>query len=295
MSGWISEAEAVISVDSGSEDGTVEFLKNNLTHVNFSFIQHPPGLYENWNAAIAKAQTKYVYIATSGDSISKNGLKTLYEAAEANNADVVVSPPLMVDICGRKQSTLWPIHRVLDTIRVSGMAKLSAQQMLLANLACYPGTLIGSSASNLYRTDLLQNKPFPTDVGREGDSAWAIEYGNEVDWVILTEPLAKFLIHGKNSSVHTKSNNRIRFLRTYRLYLERIKENELLSDKVVNTTNGLLSTLEQIEHLRLKAKSRQRERRFISKFLYKQKIGALKKSLPEKRDRVLSQLMPHLD
>jgi hypothetical protein len=59
-----------------------------------------------------------------------------------------------------------------------------------------PGTLMGSSASNLYRTSALANCPFPTNCGHAGDSAWALKNSVRLSWHIIPDLYSEFLNHG---------------------------------------------------------------------------------------------------
>src|SRR5579871_4067780 len=78
---WLAEAEQVVVVDSESTDGTVEYLREHLQHPRLTFTSHPPGLYASWNHGIAQIQSRYVYLATAGDTITRKGLGRLVETA----------------------------------------------------------------------------------------------------------------------------------------------------------------------------------------------------------------------
>lgn len=200
---WLDAVEEVVVVDSNSKDGTVEFLKANLRHRNLRILTHPPGLYESWNHGIAHLGSRFTYISTIGDTITRGGLEHLAETAERLPCDVLVSPPEFVDEMGsRVPHARWPIHglisdlgiaapRVLDRITVFFYACLHALR---------PGSfdsLLGSSASNLYRTSVLQRFPFPTDCARASDTAWSFLHSLEVAFGVTPEVCSTFLMHSR--------------------------------------------------------------------------------------------------
>src|SRR5258705_8684024 len=74
MGHWQDLVDEIVAVDSFSTDGTAEMLRNRLRHPRVRFISHPPGLYESWNCALQRLNTKYVYIATVADTITRQGL-----------------------------------------------------------------------------------------------------------------------------------------------------------------------------------------------------------------------------
>src|SRR4051794_30761037 len=93
MREWLGLVEEVVVVDSFSTDGTVDFLKSNLSHPRVTYASHPPGLYASWNHGIAQIRSPYVFIATTGDLITPAGLQQLCQTAEMLACDVVISKP----------------------------------------------------------------------------------------------------------------------------------------------------------------------------------------------------------
>ena len=93
MKTWMDLAQELIVVDSYSTDGTFELLQAELRHPRLSLLQCPPGLYQSWNQGISRVQSKYSYVSTIGDTITREGLEHLTATAEALGSDVVISPP----------------------------------------------------------------------------------------------------------------------------------------------------------------------------------------------------------
>ncbi len=189
-------AAEVVVIDSESTDGTVGFLKEHLRHPGTNYLEHPPGLYASWNAGIRAAGAEYVHIATSGDRAPAATLNALYETARASAADVTASPPVLINPPGKKSALGWPIHRYIRHLpaRTKGHA-LDPAESLVWNLLFCPLTLIGSSASNLYRTSVLQRLPFPLDFGSKGDSAWAIRNAFALRWAVAPDAESEFVFH----------------------------------------------------------------------------------------------------
>jgi hypothetical protein len=58
--------------------------------------------------------------------------------------------------------------------------------------------ILGSSASNLYRTKILQQFPFRTDFGTAGDLAWGLEHSGKIRLAIVPEIFSTFVFHPKS-------------------------------------------------------------------------------------------------
>jgi len=66
---WYAAAAEVFVVDSESDDGTLESLRENLDHPNVYFSNRPRGLYAAWNFGVQQCHSDNVYFATIGDEI----------------------------------------------------------------------------------------------------------------------------------------------------------------------------------------------------------------------------------
>jgi hypothetical protein len=164
-------------VDSGSSDGSLELAQKILAPFGARFIHHPPGLYQSWNAGIAGATAPWCYISTVEDPIGNEGLHHLLEVITRHNADVVISPPEMRNHDGSEPvEEKMPSNRLADSLRAVGLADrlLNRSEMIAMLCGFLPHGLLGSSASNLYRTSFLQQHPFPTNFGHCGDTAWGV-------------------------------------------------------------------------------------------------------------------------
>ncbi len=196
MKPWLNLVEEVVVVDSESADGSLDYLKSQLDLPHVRFLSHPPGLYPSWNYGISQLRSEYFFVATIGDTMPAETLRILLESAERLSTDVLVGLPRLVDGSGRALAKEWPLHRMVRTNGIEEGTQLSGEEWLGWALAEFPATLIGSSASNLYRTRFFQERPFPTDFGRIGDSAWAVMHAFEARWGVEPRGDSIFWVHG---------------------------------------------------------------------------------------------------
>lgn len=205
----------VIVVDSYSEDGSLEYLREHLDHPNVQFHSRPKGLYAAWNYGIQQCTKKWVYIATAGDIIDAEDLMFLHSTASECDVDVVCAPPAFVDERGDAcEDHNWPIFEILEKYQDQDLISLSS-----LDLTCFAVRRgrpsrgckgwLGSSASNLYRSDFLQKNPFTTKVGNTGDSYWSIENASKVRAVFCRRRCGRFVIHGQTESKIKKTRQEI--------------------------------------------------------------------------------------
>jgi hypothetical protein len=188
--------EEIVTVDSYSTDGTLEMLQAELHHPRLRILQHPRGLYQSWNHAIQQVTAEYTYVSTIGDTITAEGLQHLTTTAEDLRSEVVISRPELFDAVGQPVTgRRWPIHKFLEACPLAGPMRLEPWHVFLVATVDVPEGLLGSSASNLYRTDSLKRFPFPTEYGHAGDTAWGVRYGWQVSVVATPRVFSRFVLH----------------------------------------------------------------------------------------------------
>lgn len=197
MRPWLDLAQEVVAVDSHSNDGTKEFLEKELSHPHKRVLTHPPGLYQSWNFGIGQCRSEYIYISTVGETITRAGLEKLLATAESMNANVVISPPQMVTMSGEAKDKTWPVHALIDDCKLRSPILLAGARAQLFAVANLRRGILGSSASNLYRTEILQRNPFRTDFGTAGDLAWGLQHAGATRMAIVPESLSTFVFHPK--------------------------------------------------------------------------------------------------
>jgi glycosyltransferase involved in cell wall biosynthesis len=199
MQEWLNLVSEIVVVDSHSTDGTVELIRERLQQPALQIHQHPRGLYQSWNFGLNQLRTKYAYISTVGDSITRAGLEHLHAVAEKFQCDVVVSKPRLIanDGAPLTEEASWPIDDVLSTLQITEPTCLEGLKLFLFVMLNTTGAILGSSASNLYRTQLLQDRPFPTDFGTVGDGAWGVANVFDYRLGVTPEIFSTFRHHPK--------------------------------------------------------------------------------------------------
>lgn len=197
MRKWLDLVEEVVVVDS-SWDDSLEYLEKELSGLNVRFVRHPAGLYQSWNSGINLIRSRYLYISTVGDSIHRTGLKHLVELAEQEACDVVVSPPDLLTDAGLPYEGLkWPVHNIISFLDAREPFVLEGLTLFVLAMSFLPSAILGSSASNIFRTKTMKERPFPTEFGTVGDSAWCA--GNAFGVRVGVSPLRSscFIHHPK--------------------------------------------------------------------------------------------------
>jgi hypothetical protein len=191
---WLDLAQEIVVMDSDSRDGTVEFLREKLPKKKTRFLSHPPGLYQSWNFGMRQISAQYTYISTIGDEISRDGLEHLIGVAERFSCDAVISPPEFVDRRGQRVGgNRWPVHKIISYLNLESPMCVEGLLPFAMALSFLPFALLGSSASNIYRTSMLQENPFPTGFGLNGDGAWGIIHAAKIKLGITPKRAGTFL------------------------------------------------------------------------------------------------------
>ncbi len=200
MRSWLDLADEIIVVDSHSTDGTQEYLRENLRDHPAQIHTHPRGLYQSWNSAIQRATGRWLYIATVGDPITRDLLEHLLDTAESLQSDVLLGNPAFIDESDQPLPDFyWAPNEIADTLAAQGPVTFSGPAALFyAAKHLYTSALLGSCASNLYRTTHLQRFPFCTDFGMAGDAAWGIRHSLETSFASTRHPGSFFRVHRKS-------------------------------------------------------------------------------------------------
>ena len=157
-------------------------------------------MFERRNTIFTNAQcrAKYIYISTVGETITREGIESLFRAAESLHADVVISPPRMVKMSGEAKDKTWPVHWLIEELKLKDSTAFEGGDVQLFAVTNLLRGILGSSASNLYRAEVLQRFPFRTDFGTAGDLAWGLEHAGEIRLAIVPQSFSTFVFHPKS-------------------------------------------------------------------------------------------------
>jgi glycosyltransferase involved in cell wall biosynthesis len=202
---WLDFVSEIVVVDSYSDDGSLELIQKLVRHPALRIIQHPRGLYQSWNFGISQITSKYTYVSTVGDSISRTGLEHLFAVAENLECDGVISKPRSItnDDAPINDASSWPVHDVITSLNINKPTPVAALELFFFALLHVPNGILGSSAGNLYRTEILQRFPFPADFGITGDGAWALANLFDCRFAVTPEIFSTFRHHPKAYSAKT--------------------------------------------------------------------------------------------
>jgi hypothetical protein len=197
---WIDLVQEIVVVDSESTDGSPEFLRDRLPHPNLRVLTRPPGLYASWNYGISQLGTDFFMMSTTGDIISREGVEALLRCAADGERDVVLSKPVFVDLEGRGKDIRWPVDDMLEGLQPGESRQFSGLEALVYAIGCPDSALLGSSASNLYRTEFFRARPFPLGWGVAGDAGWVWQHAAEAQWTAVAGDFSCFLLHPPQST-----------------------------------------------------------------------------------------------
>jgi hypothetical protein len=104
----------------------------------------------------------------------------------------------MVNTSGRDVKRQWPIHECIRDFDLREPVALPPAKTFLFAAANLRKAIMGSSASNLYRSEILHARPFPTDYGTAGDFGWILRHAAELTLGIVPEVFSTFVFHPKS-------------------------------------------------------------------------------------------------
>lgn len=187
----------VIVVDSHSGDGTWESLQAwaKMDH-RVRLFQAPRGLYACWNRCIQESRGKWIYFATSDDTMTPDCLATLHAAAERHKeAQIVTSLPWVIDDCGATIAQPWDWRgRWLLGRPYKTDSWLSTDQELYWGLIIGTPTL--SITQMLIRQDVFKTVGlFPENCGWYGDYRWQMLALRKVRWFHVGRQIGSWRKH----------------------------------------------------------------------------------------------------
>ena len=172
----------LIAVDSHSEDGTLEMLEDFAARdPRVRVLQAPrDGIYPNFNRAIRQAQGRFVYIATSDDTMAPDCLEKLLTALAQNlDCELAHCPMRVIDEHGEPGRDWWSGNSIFA--RSSGNLLHCPHKRIAPfdGMLCLLGDNIYSSVTQLLIKRSLFDRIgfYPSDWGSLGDFHWNLRAG----------------------------------------------------------------------------------------------------------------------
>lgn len=262
---WIGYVAELVIVDSLSSDGSMQFLQKAFEGYNARFISTGPGLYAAWNRGVREASSPYVYFSTIGEGISGDGLRKLHRWCDTHALDVAISSPRILNTDGTPATPTWPIHELSGFLLAQGEVYIpDAQINSLLGGIFLPRSIMGSSASNLYRTSALVAFPFPENVGPQGDVLWGAKFFPRLRVGLSGQQFSTFLYDGVRGLSFSDYTEVVRVLQREVLDNEE-REPDLCGSVCRSVVKERLRFGNRLSHLRAALDRRKRIARFLRK------------------------------
>jgi hypothetical protein len=191
-----TDFELVIS-DNFSDDGAWELFRTYARRDSRILIAQAPraGMYANWNNCLARARGRWIYVATSDDTMRPNCLRRLLEAGEGSGAEVVTSPEWLIDGAGAD----LPVRRSIAHQRLLCRAEGRPgwldprREVLGALLFGTPSTSITQLL--IHHSVFAKTGSFPTQYQSFGDFHWQVNALRKCRWFHVPEQLGAWRVH----------------------------------------------------------------------------------------------------
>jgi glycosyltransferase involved in cell wall biosynthesis len=187
----------VLVADSFSTDGTWEALVQWASEdCRVDLKQVPRGLYQAWNNCISRARGKWIYFATSDDTMRADALEKMLLLGESATSDIVSSQEWRIDSDGVDIAHYDSL--IYKVLRFNGINLESRNRSSIRGIVY--GIIVGTPAVSI--TQLLIRRSvfssigsFSTEYQSFGDFEWQIRALCKTRWSYLPEKLGAWRIH----------------------------------------------------------------------------------------------------
>lgn len=202
----LEDWELIIS-DNQSDDGAWEYLQAVAANdARVTAAQAPrKGLYPNWNTCLERARGRYVYIATSDDTMAPDCLQKLAQALdERRDCDIAHCPLVTIDESNKPVSEPGWLESV---VFADGLGPEIAQRRHIRR-APYDGLLhltghhvVLSITQIMIRRGLFERTgPFKPDWGSIGDFNWEMKAGLLANMLHVPDTWASWRRHASQAT-----------------------------------------------------------------------------------------------
>jgi glycosyltransferase involved in cell wall biosynthesis len=195
----------MIVIDSFSDDGSWElFQKLAQEDKRVSISQAPRGLYRCWNECVQRAQGRYVYIATSDDTMALDCLEKMVAALEEHTeCDLAHCSLRLIDAKGDPSTEqTWPDITVFAHGAATLVNKRHVRRAPYDGLLHLTGSMVYLSISQLLirRSLFARIGGFDTRWGPMGDRNWEMKAGLVANTVHVPDTWAAWREYPTNAS-----------------------------------------------------------------------------------------------
>jgi hypothetical protein len=195
----------LIGLDSYSDDGTYEMLEAAASRDRRVRVNQAPrdGIYPNFNRCIRESSGRYVYIATSDDTMAPDCLEKLVISLETNaDCDLAHCPLRIIDEHGRSGIDWWSGHSAFA--RCSGEWCHIPHKRLAPHdgVVCMLGDNVYSSVTQLLIRRSLFSRigTYPTNWGSVGDFHWNMRAGLAANTVHVPDTWGGWRMHSSQAT-----------------------------------------------------------------------------------------------
>jgi glycosyltransferase involved in cell wall biosynthesis len=195
----------LIVIDSYSDDGSWEhFQKLAQTDSRVSISQAPRGLYQCWNACIERAQGKYVYFATSDDTMAPDCLEKLASALEEHvDCDIAACPLTAIGGDGKPlEDRAWWEATVFAHWNSELLQQRHMRRAPFDGLLHLTGYMVHLSITQMMIRRSLFSRigGFETRWDSIGDRNWEMKAGLVANTIHVPDTWATWRIHPANAT-----------------------------------------------------------------------------------------------
>jgi len=190
----------VIAIDGHSADGTYETLREwQRSDPRVSVVQEPrDGIYPNFNRCARRATGKYVYIATSDDTMAEDCLEKLVGALEDHpDCDLAHCPLKVIGEDGNDGLDWWSSQSIFARSSGSWLHRRHKRAAPFDGMLCLLGDNVYSSVTQLLIRRTLFEKIgyYRADWGSVGDFHWNMRAGLVASSVHVPDTWASWRTH----------------------------------------------------------------------------------------------------
>jgi glycosyltransferase involved in cell wall biosynthesis len=191
----------LVVADSASDDGSWEFFQECAAGDERMRLFRVPraGLYRGWNDCLERARGRYVYFATSDDTMSPTLLETMTGALDRHpEADLAHCRLTIIDETGAPHPTRVPWDRFWGTLYFGDLIERTHLRLPPHDgvLHAVVGTVYTSMTQLLIRRNLFDRiGGFRTDLGTVADFEWGMRASLVAATLHVPGRLATWRVH----------------------------------------------------------------------------------------------------